>query len=126
MSVDSTVVKTENIETDLDVVPTTSVKENIKSTRGVQLQKARETKAKRKREREDDISDVKDMLHRYLKNQSIQKIKHSQMLASEKVFNKRKIPFRSFKVLKRDEKSLGELFCFFILENNFIRKIFKR
>ncbi|MDB9745825.1 glucose-6-phosphate isomerase [Candidatus Pelagibacter sp.] len=54
--------------------------------------------------------------HRYLKNQSIQKIKHSQMLASEKVFNKRKIPFRSFKVLKRDEKSLGELFCFFILE----------
>jgi len=54
--------------------------------------------------------------HRYLKNQSIQKIKHSQMLASEKVFNKKKIPFRSFKVLKRDEKSLGELFCFFILE----------
>ena len=54
--------------------------------------------------------------HKYLKNQSIQKIKQSQMLATEKVFISKKIPFRSFSVLKRDEKSLGELFCFFILE----------
>ena len=54
--------------------------------------------------------------HKYLKNQSIQKIKQSQMLATEKVFVSKKIPFRSFSVLKRDEKSLGELFCFFILE----------
>ena len=54
--------------------------------------------------------------HKYLKNQSIQKIKESQMLATEKVFISKKIPFRSFRVLRRDEKSLGELFCFFILE----------
>ena len=54
--------------------------------------------------------------HKYLKNQSIEKIKQSQMLATEKVFASKKIPFRSFRVLKRDEKSLGELFCFFILE----------
>ena len=54
--------------------------------------------------------------HKYLKNQSIQKIKQSQMLATEKVFISKKIPFRRFRVLKRDEKSLGELFCFFILE----------
>jgi glucose-6-phosphate isomerase len=54
--------------------------------------------------------------HKYLKNQSIGKIKQSQMLATEKVFTSKKIPFRSFRVLKRDEKSLGELFCFFILE----------
>ena len=38
------------------------------------------------------------------------------MLATEKVFTSKKIPFRSFRILKRDEKSLGELFCFFILE----------
>ena len=54
--------------------------------------------------------------HKYLKNQSIEKIKQSQMLATEKVFLSKKIPFRSFRILKRDEKSLGELFCFFILE----------
>ena len=29
---------------------------------------------------------------------------------------KKKIPFRSFEVLKKDEKTLGELFSFFILE----------
>ena len=54
--------------------------------------------------------------HKYLRNQSIEKIKQSQMLAAEKVFASKKIPFRSFRILKRDEKSLGELFCFFILE----------
>ena len=54
--------------------------------------------------------------HKYLRNKSIEKIKQSQILATEKVFKSKKIPFRSFRVLKRDEKSLGELFCFFILE----------
>ena len=54
--------------------------------------------------------------HKYLRNQSIERIKQSQMLATEKVFTTKKIPFRSFRVLKRDEQSLGELFCFFILE----------
>ena len=54
--------------------------------------------------------------HKYLRNQSIEKIKQAQMLATEKVFTSKKIPFRSFRILKRDEKSLGELFCFFILE----------
>ena len=54
--------------------------------------------------------------HQYLRNQSIDKIKQSQMLATEKVFTSKKIPFRSFRVLKRNEQSLGELFCFFILE----------
>jgi glucose-6-phosphate isomerase len=54
--------------------------------------------------------------HKYLRNQSIEKIKQSQMLATEKVFTSKNIPFRSFRVSKRDEKSLGELFCFFILE----------
>ena len=54
--------------------------------------------------------------HRYLKNQSIEKIKQSQMLATEKIFTSKNIPFRSFRVSRRNEKSLGELFCFFILE----------
>jgi glucose-6-phosphate isomerase len=38
------------------------------------------------------------------------------MKASEKVFNKKNIPFRSFEIKDRSEKTLGELFCFFILE----------
>ena len=32
------------------------------------------------------------------------------------IFKKRKLPFRSFELLRRNEETLGELFCFFILE----------
>ena len=39
----------------------------------------------------------------------------SQINALEKVFNQKKIPFRSFEIYKRNEKTLGELFCFFML-----------
>jgi glucose-6-phosphate isomerase len=63
--------------------------------------------------------------HRYLRNQSIEKIKQSQMLATEKVFKSKKIPFRSFRVLKRDEQSLGKLFCFFILETILLGRALK-
>ena len=38
---------------------------------------------------------------------------------------KKKIPFRSFEINKRDEKTLGELFCFFILETILIGKALK-
>jgi len=60
----------------------------------------------------------KDILssHNYLKNKNLDKIMHSQKLATENVFIKKNIPFRSFEILTRDEKALGELFCFFILE----------
>ena len=63
--------------------------------------------------------------HKYLKNQSIERIKQSQMLATEKVFASEKIPFRSFRVSKRDEQSLGELFCFFILETILLGRALK-
>jgi|TARA_B100000795_G_scaffold264891_1_gene245988 glucose-6-phosphate isomerase len=54
--------------------------------------------------------------HEYLKNKNIYEIITSQKLATENVFKKKNIPFRSFEILNRSEKSLGELFCFFILE----------
>ena len=38
---------------------------------------------------------------------------------------KKKIPFRSFEIKKRDEKTLGELFCFFILETILIGRALK-
>jgi len=52
----------------------------------------------------------------YLKNKNLSEIMLAQKKATEKVFNKKNIPFRSFEIKKRDEKTLGELFCFFILE----------
>jgi glucose-6-phosphate isomerase len=58
----------------------------------------------------------------YLKNKSLSNIIFAQKKATEKVFKKKKIPFRSFEIKKRDEKTLGELFCFFILETILIGK----
>ena len=52
----------------------------------------------------------------YLNNKSLNKILFSQFSATEKVFNKKKIPFRSFIIDSRNEETLGELFTFFILE----------
>ena len=53
---------------------------------------------------------------KYLKNKNLAKIILSQKLATEKVFLNKNIPFRSFEIINRNEKTLGELFCFFILE----------
>ena len=54
--------------------------------------------------------------HRYLKNKNLNQIMLAQKKATERVFLEKNIPFRSFEINSRDEKTLGELFCFFILE----------
>jgi glucose-6-phosphate isomerase len=54
--------------------------------------------------------------HSYLKNKSLNDISFSQFCATENVFKKKKLPFRSFIIQKRNEEVLGELFTFFILE----------
>ncbi len=61
----------------------------------------------------------------FLKNKNIQNITYAQKKATENVFTKKNIPFRSFEIKKRDEKTLGELFCFFMLETILIGKALK-
>ena len=60
-----------------------------------------------------------------LANKNINQIIHAQKLATERVFLNKKIPFRSFTVKKRNEQSLGELFCFFILETILLGRALK-
>ena len=60
--------------------------------------------------------------HSYLKNKNLDKIIYAQKKATENVFKKQNIPFRSFEVRKRDEKTLGSLFTFFILETILLGK----
>ena len=60
--------------------------------------------------------------HKFLRNKSLYQIKMIQKNASENVFKKKKIPFRSFEISKLDEKNLGELFIFFILETILIAR----
>ncbi len=61
--------------------------------------------------------------YNFLKNKKISNIIYAQKKATENVFNLKKIPFRSFEIIRRDEKALGELFCFFILETILLGKI---
>ena len=63
--------------------------------------------------------------HSYLKNKSINEIILAQRLATEKIFKTKKIPFRSFFVQKKNEQTLGELFCFFILETILLGRALK-
>ena len=63
--------------------------------------------------------------HKYLRNKKISDVLYSQFRATQKVFLKKKIPFRSFIIKKRDEKTLGELFAFFILETILLGKALK-
>ena len=63
--------------------------------------------------------------YNYLKDKNLKKIILSQKLATEKVFSKKNIPFRSFEIINRDEKTLGELFCFFILETIMLGRALK-
>ena len=58
----------------------------------------------------------------YLKNKNLFKIISAQKKATERVFDKKNLPYRSFEIKKRNEKTLGELFCFFILETILIGK----
>ena len=60
-----------------------------------------------------------------LKNKSINKNLESQKIATENIFKKEKIPFRSFEIINRNEESLGELFSFFILETILLGHLLK-
>jgi len=63
--------------------------------------------------------------HNYLRNKSFSKIIYAQKSATQKVFNKKKLPFRSFDLKTRNEEVLGELFCFFILETILLGRALK-
>jgi len=60
--------------------------------------------------------------HKYIKNKKFGEILNAQKKATEQVFSKNKIPFRSFEILNRNEEVLGELFTFFILETILLGK----
>ena len=52
----------------------------------------------------------------FLKQKNIFQILDTQRIATQNIFRLKKIPFRSFYIKQRNEKTLGELFCFFTLE----------
>ncbi len=53
---------------------------------------------------------------KFLKQKNTFDILNSQRISTQNIFKKKNIPFRSFYIKKRNEETLGELFCFFTLE----------
>ncbi len=60
--------------------------------------------------------------YKFLKDCTVDDIIFKQKIATEKVFEKKDIPFRSFEIDSRNEETLGELFCYFILETILLGK----
>ena len=59
---------------------------------------------------------------KFLRDRRLLDLTYAQKKATENVFKKKGIPFRSFEIFKRNEKTLGELFNFFILETILLAK----
>ena len=57
-----------------------------------------------------------------IKNKNFNAILNAQNKATQNVFKKKKLPFRSFEITNRTEQTLGELFTFFILETILLAK----
>ena len=63
--------------------------------------------------------------YHYLRDKNLGNILYEQCVATQNVFKRKKIPFRSFQIKKTDEESLGELFTFFMLETILLGKALK-
>ena len=61
----------------------------------------------------------------FLKRKNLGDVLSSQIFATQKVFEKKDIPFRGFTITNRSEETLGELFSYFIIETILIAKALK-
>ena len=62
---------------------------------------------------------------KFLKNKKLSNILFSQIVATQNVFKKKNIPFRSFFIKNKNEEALGELFSFFVIETILLAKALK-
>ena len=67
----------------------------------------------------------KDSNYNFIKNKNIEDIRFAQFKATQNVFKRKKIPFRTFIIGEKNEETLGELFIFFILETILLGKALK-
>ena len=60
-----------------------------------------------------------------LKNKNLNQIIKAQRQATQAVFKRKKIPFRSFEILSKNEETVWELFTFFVLETILLGRLMK-
>jgi len=68
---------------------------------------------------------IKFKFNKDLPNFKISEILEFKKQASENIFSQKKINFRSFNFLKKNEEAIGELFTFFIFETILLGKLLK-
>ena len=61
----------------------------------------------------------------FIKNKNLSQIKEAQRIATENIFSKKKIPFRTIEIVNKNEQSLGEIFTFFMLETILLGRALK-
>ena len=62
---------------------------------------------------------------KFLADKNIESILDAQRKATENIFIKKNIPFRTFYFLKKREEELGEIFTFFVLETILLSRLMK-
>ena len=60
-----------------------------------------------------------------LRSKNIDEVLYAQKKATQNVFKNKRLPFRSFEIINRNEETLGELFAFFILETLMLSSLLK-
>ncbi len=63
--------------------------------------------------------------HKFLGSKKVNDIIFKQKIATENIFKSKNIPFRSFEINRRNEKTLGEIFCYFMLETILLGRALK-
>ena len=61
----------------------------------------------------------------FIKNKNLSQIKEAQRMATENIFSKKKIPFRTIEIVNKNEQSIGEVFTFFMLETILLGRALK-
>jgi glucose-6-phosphate isomerase len=61
----------------------------------------------------------------FIKNKNLSQIKEAQRMATENIFSKKKIPFRTIEIFNKSEQSIGEIFTFFMLETILLGRALK-
>ena len=61
----------------------------------------------------------------FIKNKNLSQIKEAQRMATENIFSKKKIPFRTIEIVNKNEQSIGEIFTFFMLETILLGRALK-
>ena len=61
----------------------------------------------------------------FIKNKNLSQIKEAQRIATENIFSKKKIPFRTIEIVNKSEQSIGEIFTFFMLETILLGRALK-